>query len=254
MIKNVKAKLLKIWAIIALLSVEMAIILILFFTALFAFVYMAKAVFISENNDFDQEVAQFIIPYVSETLNNIMLFFTFLGKPEFLVPANLFLIIYFLFIKRHKWYSIKIAAIALSSVALMVILKNLFGRSRPLIPLLEEARGLSFPSGHSLISVTFYGLLIYLTWYLVDNKYVKWLITGVLVITILIIGFSRIYLNVHYTSDVIAGFSIGFIWLFISLSVIRKLEHQTKETIDPVVEENLPKEERDEDVAEEPYF
>jgi membrane-associated phospholipid phosphatase len=166
--------------------------------------------------------------------------FTYLGKHEFLIPANLVLIAYFLFIKKHRWYSIKVPAIALSSLALMFILKNLFGRERPLIPLLAPAKGLSFPSGHALMSMTFYGLLIYITYQSVKNMTVKWTLITLLFFLIFMIGFSRVYLRVHYTSDVLAGFAMGWLWIVVSLKVLRKIEKQGKETIQPVIEQTPP--------------
>lgn len=93
----------------------------------------------------------------------------------------------------------------------MFVLKHSFGRTRPLIPLLEEARGLSFPSGHALMAVTFYGLLGYIVWQTVKNNALKWLLFVFFMLMILLIGFSRIYLRVHYTSDVIAGYCMGLL-------------------------------------------
>jgi membrane-associated phospholipid phosphatase len=119
----------------------------------------------------------------------------------------------------------------------MFLLKHLFGRERPLIPLLEPARGLSFPSGHALMSMTFYGLLIYITWHSVKNIRLKWSLISFLFLLIIIIGFSRIYLRVHYTSDVLAGFAMGWLWIVVSLKVLRRIEKQGKETIAPVIEE-----------------
>lgn len=90
--------------------------------------------------------------------------FSFLGAHTFLIPANLTLIAWFLFIKKHRWYSIKVPVIAFSSLLLMFCLKFIFQRNRPLTPLLAEAKGYSFPSGHALMSLTFYGLIIFLVW------------------------------------------------------------------------------------------
>jgi undecaprenyl-diphosphatase len=116
-------------------------------------------------------------------------------------------------------------------------LKNLFGRHRPLIPLLEEARGLSFPSGHALMSVTFYGLLIYIAWHSIQNKGLKWTLITALLILILFIGFSRIYLRVHYTTDVLAGFATGFLWLVISLWVLKQFERYSRRKVNPIIVE-----------------
>ncbi len=226
----------KIWAQAALLSAELIVVLIVFLFALVAFIFITRNVFILKNEQFDYTVFDFLRSYVSARNNQIMLFITFLGTHIFLIPANLVLIIYFLFIKKHRWFSIKIPTIAISSLGLMFSLKNLFGRHRPDIPLLREAQGLSFPSGHAFMSVTFYGLLIYIIWKTVKLKWLKWLLVILLVILILLIGFSRIYLRVHYPSDVLAGFTTGFLWLIISLWVLRRMEKFSNRNVDPVVQ------------------
>jgi membrane-associated phospholipid phosphatase len=236
MIKRVKKGVSRLWAMIALLSIEMVVVLALFFLALLFFIYLVRRVFFLKNNAFDQAVFDAILPYVNETNNSIMLFITFLGKHDFLIPANLLLIAYFLFIKKHKWYSIKIPAIAISSLLLMFVLKYSFGRERPAIPLLEEAKGLSFPSGHALMAVTFYGLLGYIVWQTIKNRVLKWSIIMFLILLIALIGFSRIYLRVHYTSDVIAGYCMGILWLVISITIVQRIERFSKKKVDPVVE------------------
>lgn len=237
MVKRVKERIRKFWASLALLSVEMIVVLAVFIGSLVAFVLITRRIFILRNEKLDYKVFEAIEPYVNSTNNHIMLGITFLGRHEFLIPANLILIAYFLFIKKHRWYSIKVPAIALSSLALMFVLKHLFGRARPLIPLLEEARGLSFPSGHALMSVTFYGLMIYLIWHNIQNKSLKWGLISFLLILILLIGFSRIYLRVHYPTDVMAGFAMGFLWLVISISIINRMEKYSRRNVDPAIKE-----------------
>ena len=220
-----------------MLSIEMIIVLTLFGGALVLFVYMIRRVFFLRNNQFDDKVFAYLDNHVSSDNNQLMLFFTFLGKHDFLIPANLILIAYYLFIKKHRWYSIKVPAIALSSLALMFGLKHLFDRERPLVPLLEEARGLSFPSGHALMSVTFYGLLIYIVVKNVKNQSLKTTLIILLLALILTIGFSRVYLRVHYASDVIAGFSVGLLWLVICVAVLNKLEKYSQRKVNPVVQQ-----------------
>ncbi|MBX9853267.1 MAG: phosphatase PAP2 family protein, partial [Cytophagaceae bacterium] len=89
---------------------------------------------------------------------------------------------------------------------------------------LTEASGLSFPSGHAMISFSFYGLLIYMAWRGIKNKILKWTVVIGLLILIHAIGFSRVYLKVHYASDVMAGFAIGTVWLILSVFMLRKIE------------------------------
>ena len=181
----------------ALLSVEMAIVVSLFVCALVVFIFVTRRIFFMHRTGFDERVFKLLSSHVSEENNEIVLFFTFLGSHEFLIPANLVLIGYYLVIQKHKWYSIKVPAIAISSLLLMFILKHLFNRPRPGIPLLYEAKGLSFPSGHALMSVTFYGLLIYIVFKTFRNKGTKWTLISLLMLLILVIGFTRVYLRVH---------------------------------------------------------
>ena len=173
----------------------------------------------------DMAIFDRLQPLVSPQKNKVMLFITFLGKHQFLIPANLMLLVYFLFIRRQTWFSIRVAAVALSSLVLMMLLKNLFRRRRPLAPLLTAARGLSFPSGHAIMSVTFYGLLIYILQHTVSAGWLSGSLSGIILLLIFLIGFSRVYLRVHYPSDVLAGFIIGLLWLFVSLNLIQKIEN-----------------------------
>ena len=138
-----------------LLTVEMLLSLILFIIAFGIFLFIAKYVFLDKKEAFDASAFYFINTFISSRSTEILLFFTRLGSSQFLLPANILLTCYFLFIHKHKWYSIKIPSIALSSVIVMSLLKGWFNRPRPLIPLLEPAQGLSFPSGHAMSSVTF---------------------------------------------------------------------------------------------------
>ena len=237
MFRHLSRRVKKFWAAIALLSVEMALILAMFIVALLALAYLIRKVIVEQSTGFDQQVFKFLQNYVSERNNKIMLFFTFLGTHTFLIPANLVLVAYSLFIKKHKWYSIKIPAIALSSLGLMFGLKYLFARPRPDIPLIYNAKGLSFPSGHALFSVTFYGLLVYIIFKTIEQRGLKWTLIVLLLILMLIIGFSRVYLRVHYTTDVMAGFCVGFIWLVFAVWLLNRIEKYSRKQIDPAVQQ-----------------
>jgi undecaprenyl-diphosphatase len=236
MVKRLSAGVKKFWAGFALLSLEIIVVLLLFVIALIAFIVIVRRIFVLKQTSFDLAVFDFLSRHVNDNSNKVMMFFTYLGMHSFLIPANLILIAYFLFIKKRKWYSIKIPAIALSSLGLMFLLKNFFNRPRPDMPLLYEAKGLSFPSGHALMSVTFYGLLIYIVYHSKEKKPIKWILISLLVLLIIIIGFTRIYLRVHYTTDVLAGFAIGFLWLVFSLWLLRKLEQKNKVRLSNMVE------------------
>jgi len=219
----------------ALLSAELIVVIVLFMAAMIVFSIFAIRIFgiKDEAHDFIvfDSLSEWVTPFTTSFLQAV----TFLGSHKFLIPANLLLAFYFLFIKKHRWYSINVPVVALGGLLLMTLLKQFFNRPRPLVPLLEPVRGLSFPSGHALMSVSFYGLLIYLIWENVKEPIRKWLLISFLVILILLIGFSRIYLRLHYFSDVVAGFSIGVIWLSVSIWTIRRIEQYSRRKIDPVL-------------------
>lgn len=205
---------------VLILSKELIILLVVFAISLFSFLIIAYRVFYLDKTGADEKAFALAHSLVNDSTTSVMEFITFFGSHYFLVPANLILCAYFLLRKKSR-YSIKISAIALSSLLIMVGLKLLFNRHRPLIPLLEPARGLSFPSGHAFMSVCFYGLLMIIIWK--EEKphpMLKWVLLLLVISLLLMIGFSRIYLRVHYFTDVLAGFCIGFFWLFLSSFII----------------------------------
>jgi undecaprenyl-diphosphatase len=216
------------WKGVVLVSAVMLLSLIFVSAGIAIFVFLIRRP-LRKYKYIDLAVFDWLQTRTSPRRNRFMLFITLLGKHQFLVPANLFLIFYFLFISSYSWFSIRVAAIALSSLGLMLLLKNLFRRKRPLAPLLKAVKGLSFPSGHAIMAVTFYGFIIYILFHTVSNDAVKYFLTVLLVILIGLIGFSRIYLRVHYLSDVLAGFIIGLLWLFVSIAVLNRVEDFIKE-------------------------
>lgn len=115
-----------------------------------------------------------------------------------------------------------IAVNLVASSVFTEVFKLVFHRPRPEIHELIEIGGFSFSSGHSMIGISFYGLLLYLFYRNTENKYKKILIAAFFSLLILSIGISRVYLGVHYASDVIAGFSAGLAWLAIFLTFLIK--------------------------------
>jgi undecaprenyl-diphosphatase len=211
------------WEITTLIIGEVLLTLAVF-SAIIALIVFSIRKPIRKHKPIDMLIFDKIKPGVNAINNNIMSFITFLGNHQFLIPANLILIFYFLLVKKQTWFSIRVITIAISSLLLLLLLKQLFQRKRPLSPLLKAAKGLSFPSGHAIMAVTFYGLLIYILQQSITVDWLKWFVTVLVIILIILIGFSRVYLRVHYASDVAAGFIIGLLWLLISLAVLKWLE------------------------------
>ncbi len=184
--------------------------------AVAVFALAVNIVFIHKNSSLDEAAFAFASKLVSPGFTQFMVIISFLGKHTFLIPANLLLLAYCVF-KKDSYTTTRIAALSLSSLAIKLVVKGLFHRPRPEIPLLHQVPGFSFPSGHALFGITFYGLLIVLAYRKMKNKAGKIAVISVLAVLIVLICFSRIYLRVHYISDVMAGVALGFIWLTVSL-------------------------------------
>lgn len=154
-----------------------------------------------------------LFKYKSDILTNIMKIITFLGSALSIILLTVLLII----VVKGKRNKILILINVIVTTLLNQLLKNVFQRGRPIDSIIEES-GYSFPSGHSMVSMAFYGFLIYLV-YKSNIKY-KGLIVGLLSVLIVLIGISRIYLGVHYPTDVIGGFtlSLSYLLLFIDIT------------------------------------
>lgn len=158
--------------------------------------------------------------FMSDRITPIIKVLTNFGNAFTLIAISLIFLVLF----RKNKAGIAIALNSILIFALNQILKFLIRRSRPSVIHLVNERGYSFPSGHAMVSLAFYGLLIYLIYKNVDNKVVKWILITLLTLLIMIIGFSRVYLGVHYVSDIFAGFLISLSYLIIFISIYQKWE------------------------------
>ena len=167
---------------------------------------------------FDNFIYNIVINLQSDFMTNVMKGITFLGSVKFIIIINVLLFIYSMVKKKYNLLLITISSI--TSPIVNNILKVIFKRPRPIIINMIEEGSYSFPSGHSMISILFYGSIIYLL-----NKYkIKHckLISIILSMLILLIGISRIYLGVHYPSDVLGGYLTAGLCLTIITLIYKK--------------------------------
>ncbi len=106
------------------------------------------------------------------------------------------------------------------SAATVFILKNIFARSRPPIEAFYIEESFSFPSGHAALAMALYGFFIYSIWRH-DKHHLKNSLIIFLSLLILLVGLSRLYLGVHYLSDVLVGYAIGLLWIWLARSISR---------------------------------
>ncbi len=182
------------------------------------FVYILENLFSNEIVYFDMWVYNFLDDYISDSLTFLAKVVTNMSGIYFVPPLALVL---FLVIRNRKiGFSIILNLVIVGG--LNFILKNIVQRQRPNILRLIDQTDYSFPSGHAMVSMAFYGLIIYYTHKYVKNSYAKWPIYIVLSFMIGFIGLSRIYLGVHYASDVIAGYCISLAYLVLYTSIFDK--------------------------------
>jgi membrane-associated phospholipid phosphatase len=182
------------------------------------FAELAEDMLESEVERFDSAIIGFFNHIASDTLGNIMFVFTELGSLWFLTMFSVIMMSILWWKKKDKW-SILLFIIGIGGGGLLTkLLKYYYGRERPSINEEIDAIGYSFPSGHSMGSLIFYGFMTYfISRSTPISKKVKGLIAGISAVLIVLIGISRIYLGAHYPSDVIAGHLAGAIWLILCL-------------------------------------
>ncbi|OON68798.1 phosphatase PAP2 family protein [Hymenobacter sp. CRA2] len=218
----------RLFAGILLFVTEFALILAIGTAGVVIFLLLGRQVLGDGQLDFDEGAFTWSHWFLGDANRHWVDFITFLASRNFIIVAALAVIGYFLVLRKHRWYSLKVPVVALGSITLNLLLKQFYNRPRPMLPL-TSASGLSFPSGHAMISASFYGLLIYLTWQHVTNKSLRWLLTVLLTALILMIGLTRVYLRVHYASDVLAGFAAGVLWLLVAIPLLNRMERLIKQ-------------------------
>ncbi|HMK26614.1 MAG TPA: phosphatase PAP2 family protein [Chitinophagaceae bacterium] len=199
-------------------SIKFLIFAFLFLISMAVFAFVAHEV-LGENEDwFDTKAFIFLNNHSSPVSLQIFRVLTFLGSTWFLAIAYIILVVY-LFLKKNTADAIDIAIMGITSYVLLNVLKSVFARDRPSLPLFRTLHTFSFPSGHALLTFIFCSVLIYLAWKDNRNRTWKWLLSILLILLAVFIGISRIVLREHYASDVLAGFCIGFAWVLFSFWV-----------------------------------
>lgn len=191
----------------------------LYTSIFFFFCFFFLSIFIINGNTifFDEPFYYWLQTF---PLANFFKFFTDFGDKFWLV---IFCLIAFILLKNRKKRELLIGTMVVEAV-LNILLKYFFSRERPSFPHLVTATGYSFPSGHMMASTTFAFLIIYFIWESNLAKIWKIIITIGLILYVILIGLSRIYLGVHYTTDVLGAFCISLSLLSFCLFLFRSLK------------------------------
>lgn len=167
---------------------------------------------------FDSHVLNYFYTLRSPLLNSVMIGITNLGGGIIVVFG--FLVVVFLLKKKLYKLAFQFVFSVAGSEIVNFLLKNIFHRIRPQFHPLIIENDFSFPSGHAMNSFVFYLSLSYIFFQVTKNRKLSIMVTIISTLLIIIIGISRIYLGVHYPSDVLGGYIAGIIW-FVSLLLIQ---------------------------------
>lgn len=209
------------------LPLGLIVLLILFAAAIFFFVFIMHEVLWEKEDAADNSVFAYLSANViSDHLTGFMKGVTYFASATFLQIAYAALFVLYLLLKNWK-RALELAAIGIGGFVVNYFMKISFHRIRPPHPLIEQLHNFSFPSGHATSAFIFYGLLTYLVWKTKIPPLYKYVIGTAFILFSLLIGFSRIYLRVHYPSDVLAGICIGFAWLSLTVWLFERLKQKS---------------------------
>ena len=199
---------------------------IIVFIAMILFIKITSKVYKNDIEYFDKAIYMGVSRYQTTFITNICKIFTYLGGE---IGTFIMALITFVFVWK-KYNDKKTAMLIILNIVIITvinqILKHIMKRDRPVGYRLVNAHGYSFPSGHSMVAMGFYGYLIYLTWDITKHHsktFLKVAMTVILTSMILFIGLSRIYLGVHYASDVCAGLLLSFAYLIVFVAIYEKI-------------------------------
>ncbi len=207
-------------SIVLIVGLRIALLLIWLFSQL------AENVLEDRLERFDSSAIGFFETLQTSTLDVIYTSVTHMGSVWFVTSLSVVVILSLWFKARDKWATLFFIIAVGGTGALTWLLKQVYERGRPSINEAIDAIGFSFPSGHSMGSLVFYGFLIYLIVRSQQNKVIKIGFSMALGLLILLIGTSRIYLGAHFPSDIIAGYIAGTIWLTLCILVLEWIRWQ----------------------------
>lgn len=192
------------------------------------FGYLASIISDRSIDRFDTSIISVIQGLETPWLTKTMQFITMFGWGLPVIILSIGVIVHLIFILNYRRQAYLFFIVVAATPLLNIVLKSYFQRERPMIHRIMEANGYSFPSGHSMIAFSFYSILAYILWKNVHSRKGKRMLILSSGFMILAIGISRIYLGVHYPSDVLGGFLVSAIWVISALVVFRWLERQRK--------------------------
>ncbi|MDZ5470216.1 phosphatase PAP2 family protein [Bacillus sp. 31A1R] len=187
--------------------------------ALVTSILLTNIVLSGEELTVDTKVRALIISLFGESTQGFFSTITPLGDKIGVISVGILFLLWLWWKSRdYIGLAVGIVAVALGN-ELNKFLKATIGRPRPEMEYLDHVESLSFPSGHAMIAIILYTYIAYFSIKQLKKTAVKWIIGLAASVVIMLIGISRVVLQVHYPTDVIGGFAIGYIWIVLLLFV-----------------------------------
>ena len=182
----------------------------------FVFLFILTAKFFQNSGiffTFDQSILSFFVSIRREWLTGAMKVFTFIGGIKFILPVSVALLVWFWLSKRIFYFLVLAFSVSVSA-GLVFLLKDFFVRVRPAIELrLVSEDSFSFPSGHAMMAIAFWGALAYLLAENFPKRWQKIIVAAGGAALIFIISVSRLYLGVHWPTDILGSWILAGVWL-----------------------------------------
>ena len=175
----------------------------------------------------DAKVAD-LFAYVPDTFNPFFLLLTELGDKKGIGIVALIVLGWLLLIKKNFLGASAIALSVALGNEVNKLLKDLIARPRPELEHLAHVDSLSFPSGHAMVGLTCYFFIAYLVIEDIKNSSTRKIVIWLAALLLLLIGASRIILQVHYPTDVIGGFAFGYLWVMLSIFIYKFFKKKLK--------------------------
>jgi undecaprenyl-diphosphatase len=201
---------------------------------------LAEHVMAGSTQAFDEAVLRWISTHHTRALDSAMLEITALGTST-VVMMMVLVSGLFLTLTRHKYSALLLIVATAGGMFLDTILKLQFGRPRPHVFVWgTHATMSSFPSGHAMSATIVYSTVAYLAARLQKRLWARWLTLLAAAIIILLISLSRLYLGVHYPSDVLAGAIIGLAWAAFCMATLEAIQRFSQRQGPGITKDEIP--------------
>ena len=209
------------------------------------FCFLLLLVLSGKEGCLDDPIRHFFYGLRSDALTPLAIGITDLSNTKFIIALCLILLI---LPQTRNIYGIPVSMGAIFVTILNKTIKHIIQRLRPEdIEHLVQEGGYSFPSGHSITSMFVYGMLLYLIWIHVKDRRLRNILSVLVMIPLVLVGPSRIYLGVHYPTDVLAGWCLGFAVLMAAIGVVQRVTAgREKKSLQKSLQKTLQKNNRKE--------